>query len=57
MNSRACCLTVAVTLAGVSPAVAQGMVPDIGGRVFGIVGGSLTTGCWPLDPPDGYAGR
>ena len=44
MNNRAWCLTVAVTLAGVSPAVAQVMVPDIGGRVFGTVGGSFGDG-------------
>ncbi len=44
MNSRVWCLTVAVTLAGVSPAVAQVMVPDIGGRVFGTVGGSFGDG-------------
>ena len=44
MNSRVWCLTMAVTLAGVSPAVAQVMVPDIGGRVFGIVGGSFGDG-------------
>ncbi len=44
MNSRVWCLTMAVTLAGVSPVVAQVMVPDIGGRVFGIVGGSFGDG-------------
>ena len=44
LNSRVWCLTMAVTLAGVSPAVAQVMVPDIGGRVFGIVGGSFGDG-------------
>ena len=44
MNSRVWCLTLAVTLAGVSPAVAQVTVPDIGGRVFGIVGGSFGNG-------------
>ncbi len=44
MNSRAWCLTVAVTLAAVSPAVAQEAVPDIGGRVFGTVGGSFGDG-------------
>ncbi len=44
MNSRTWCLTVAVTLAGVSPAVAQQAVPDIGGRVFGTVGGSFGNG-------------
>ena len=44
MNSRTWCLTLAVTLAGVSPAVAQVMVPDIGGRVFGTVGGSFGDG-------------
>ena len=44
MNSRAWCLTVAVTLAGVSPAVAQEAVPGIGGRVFGTVGGSFGDG-------------
>ncbi len=44
VNSRVWCLTLAVTLAGVSPAVAQVMVPDIGGRVFGIVGGSFGNG-------------
>ncbi len=44
MNSRVWCLTMAVTLAGVSPAVAQVMVPDIGGRVFGTVGGSFGDG-------------
>ena len=44
MTGRAWCLTVAVTLAGVSPAVAQQAVPDIGGRVFGTVGGSFGNG-------------
>ena len=44
MNSCVWCLTLAVTLAGVSPAVAQVMVPDIGGRVFGIAGGSFGDG-------------
>ena len=44
MTGRAWCLTVAVTLAGVSPAVAQEAVPDIGGRVFGTVGGSFGDG-------------
>ncbi len=44
MNSRAWCLTVAVTLAGVNPAAAQVRVPDIGGRVFGTVGGSFGDG-------------
>lgn len=44
MNSRTWCLTLAVTLAGVSPAVAQEAVPDIGGRVFGTVGGSFGDG-------------
>ena len=44
MNSRIWCLTMAVTLAGVSPVVAQVMVPDIGGRVCGIVGGSFGDG-------------
>ena len=44
MNSRVWCLTMAVTLAGVSPVVAQVRVPDIGGRVFGIVGGSFGDG-------------
>ena len=44
MTGRVWCLTVAVTLAGVSPAVAQVMVPDIGGRVFGTVGGSFGDG-------------
>ena len=44
MNSRVWWLTLAVTLAGVSPAVAQVTVPDIGGRVFGIVGGSFGDG-------------
>ena len=44
INSRVRCLTMAVTLAGVSPAVAQVVVPDIGGRVFGIVGGSFGDG-------------
>ena len=44
INGRVWCLTMAVTLAGVSPAVAQVVVPDIGGRVFGIVGGSFGDG-------------
>ncbi len=44
MNSRAWCLIVAVTVAGGSPAVAQVRVPDVGGRVFGIVGGSFGDG-------------
>ncbi len=44
MNSRTWCLTVAVTLAAVSPAIAQEAVPDIGGRVFGTVGGSFGDG-------------
>ena len=44
MNGRAWCLTVAVTLAGVSPAGAQEGVPGTGGRVFGIVGGSFGDG-------------
>jgi len=44
MNSRVWCLTVAVTLAAVSPAVAQEAVPGIGGRVFGTVGGSFGDG-------------
>ena len=44
MNSRAWYLTVAVTLAAVSPAVAQEAVPDIGGRVFGTFGGSFGDG-------------
>ena len=44
MNSRAWCLTVAVTLVGVSPAVAQEAVPGVGGRVFGTVGGSFGDG-------------
>ena len=44
MTGRAWCLTVAVTLAGVSPAVAQEAVPGIGGRVFGTVGGSFGDG-------------
>ena len=34
----------AVTLAAVSPAVAQEAVPDIGGRVFGTFGGSFGDG-------------
>ena len=44
MSSCVSCLTMAITLVGVSPAVAQVMVPDIGGRVFGIVGGSFGDG-------------
>ncbi len=44
MNSRVWCLTVALTLAAVSPAVAQEAVPGIGGRVFGTVGGSFGDG-------------
>ena len=44
MNGRAWCLTVALTLTGANPAVAQGLVPDIGGRVFGLVGGSFGDG-------------
>ena len=44
MNRRTWCLTLAVTLAGVSPAVAQEVVPGIGGRVFGTVGGSFGDG-------------
>ncbi len=44
MSSRTWCLTVAVTLAAVSPAVAQQAVPGIGGRVFGTVGGSFGDG-------------
>ena len=44
MNGRVWCLTLAVTLAGVSPGLAQVMAPDIGGRVFGIVGGSFGDG-------------
>ena len=44
MNSRTWCLTVAVTLVAVSPAIAQEAAPGIGGRVFGTVGGSFGDG-------------
>ncbi len=43
MFVRILCLTLAVAVAGVAAAGAQG-VPDVGGRVFGVFGGSFGDG-------------